>query len=101
LSPEGWKAQLQQWGAHPTALIIDETGELAKLYGAQRTPEVFLVGKDGTLVYRGAVDSLRGTDPSEIEQFSNLPWLRNALENATNDRRVVPPETIPYGCPIR
>lgn len=101
LSPEGWKVQLQQWGAHPTTLIIDETGEVAKLYGAQRTPEVMIIGKNGELVYRGAVDSLRGTDPSEIEQYNNLPWLKNALENAVRDRRVVPPETIPYGCPVR
>lgn len=101
LSPDGWKALLQQWGAHPTTLIIDDTGELAKLYGAQRTPEVMVIGKDEVLLYRGAVDSLRGTDPSEIEQFNNLPWLKNALENAIQDRRVVPPETIPYGCPVR
>ena len=101
LSEERWKAQLQQWGAHPTTLIIDESGELAKLYDAQRTPEVFIIGKDGTLLYRGAVDSLRGTDPSEIEQFSNLHWLRNGIENALQGRRVIPPETIPYGCPIR
>ena len=101
LSSEGWKAQLQQWGARPTTMIIDESGEIAKLYAAQRTPEVFIIGKDGTLLYRGAVDSLRGTDPGEIEEFSNLPWLRKALENVTKDRRIVPPETIPYGCPIR
>jgi alkyl hydroperoxide reductase subunit AhpC len=101
LSPDGWKAQLQQWGAQPTALIIDDSGHIANLYGAQRAPEVMVIGKDGTLLYRGAVDSLRGTDPAEIEQFNNLPWLKNAIEKAIQDRRVVPPETIPYGCPIR
>jgi hypothetical protein len=101
LSPDGWKTLLQQWGAHPSTLIIDDSGEVADLYGAQRTPEVMVIGKDGMLLYRGAVDSLRGTDPSEIEQYSNLPWLKNALENAVQDRRVVPPETIPYGCPVK
>ncbi len=101
LSAEEWKAQLQQWGAHPTTVIIDDACELADLYGAQRTPEVMVIGKDGTMLYRGAVDSLRGTDPAEIEQFNNLPWLKNALENAIKDRRVVPPETIPYGCPVK
>ncbi len=101
LSAEEWKAQLEQWGASPTTLIVDASGELAKLYGAQRTPEVMIIGKDGLLLYRGAVDSLRGTDPSEIDQFTNLPWLKKALENAVQNRRVIPPETIPYGCPIR
>jgi hypothetical protein len=101
VNSEGWKAQLQQWGASPSTLIIDSSGELADLYGAQRTPEVMVIGKNGVLLYRGAVDSLRGTDPSEVEQYANLPWLKNALENAVQDRRVIPPETIPYGCPAR
>ena len=101
LTADGWKAQVQQWGAYPTTVLIDSSGDLADLYGAQRTPEVMVIGKDGALLYRGAVDSLRGTDPSEIEQYSNLPWLKNALENAVQDRRVVPPETIPYGCSIK
>ena len=101
LSAEGWKAQLTQWGAHPTAFILDEGAQIAKDYGAQRAPEVFVIDKDGELVYRGAVDSLRGTNPKEIEEVSNLPWLKNAIENVIQDRRVVPPETIPYGCPIR
>jgi len=101
MNPEAWKGQLQTWGAHPTTLIIDENGELARAYGANRTPEVFVIGKDGTLLYRGAVDSLRGTDPLEIERTSNLHWLKNAIENAIRGRRVVPPETIPYGCSIR
>jgi peroxiredoxin len=101
LSAEGWKAQLTQWGAHPTALILDEGAQIAKEYGAQRAPEVFVIDRDGDLVYRGAVDSLRGTNPKEIEEVSNLPWFKNAIENAIQDRRAIPPETIPYGCPIR
>jgi peroxiredoxin len=101
LSAEGWKAQLVQWGALPTTLILDDGGEIAKEYGAQRVPEVFVINRDGELVYRGAVDSLRGTNPKEIEEVSNLPWFKNAIENTIQGRRVVPPETIPYGCPIR
>jgi len=98
---EGWKSILSSWGAHPTALIVDDSGDIAKLYGASRTPEVFVIGKNGALLYRGAVDSLRGTDPAEIDRASNLPWLKHAVENAVRERRVIPPETIPYGCPIK
>ena len=101
IGSQEWRSVLASWGAQPTALIVDESGEVARLYGAVRTPEVFVIGKDGTLLYRGAVDSLRGTDPREIERASNLPWLKHAVENAIRERRVIPPETIPYGCPIR
>ena len=101
LSPEGWKAQLVQWGAHPTALIFDDEAQIASEYGVQRVPEVFIIDKGGQVAYRGAVDSLRGTDPKEIEDESNLAWLKNALENAVQGRRIDPSETIPYGCPVR
>lgn len=101
LDAEEWKTQLLRWRASPTALIIDDTGEIATLFDARRTPEVFLVGKDGILLYRGAVDSLRGTDPNEVTSPINLHWLRNGIENAIQGRRVIPPETIPYGSPIR
>lgn len=101
LDAEGWKAFLQQLGAHPTALIIDSSGEIASLYDAQCTPEVFIINREGVIVYRGAVDSLRGTDPNEVTAPANLHWLRNGIENALKGRRVIPPETIPYGCPVR
>lgn len=101
LDANGWKAKLKQWNASPTALIIDETGEIARLYDARRTPEVYIISKEGVLLYRGAVDSIRGTDPNEVTSPANLHWLNNGIENAINGRPVIPPETIPYGCSIR
>lgn len=101
LSAEGWKAQLEQWGACPTNLLIDEYGAISSLYGVQRTPEVFLIDTNGTLIYRGAIDSLRGSDAEEIQSPENIPWLKRALEQARLGREVIPSETIPYGCPIR
>ena len=101
LSVEGWKAQLEQWGAHPTTLIIDDGALIADEYDVKRIPEVFVIDTAGELVYRGAVDSFRGADPQEIEESSNLPWFKNAIERTLQGRRVVPSETIPYGCSIR
>lgn len=101
LQAEEWKSQLLTWGARPTSVILDESKDLADLFGARITPEMFIIGKDGVVLYHGAVDSLRGTDPNEIDRADNLHWFRNALERAVQDKRVVPNETIPYGCPIR
>lgn len=101
LDPNEWKLQLKKWNAAPTTLIIDDTGELANMYQSWRTPEVFIINKEGVLLYRGAVDSLRGTDPNEVTSPTNLHWFRNGLENAINGKNVIPPETIPYGCPVR
>ena len=101
LDVAGWKQQLDLWGAAPTAMIIDDEGVIARLYGINRTPEVCIISREGELLYRGSVDSLRGTDPNEVTAPANLHWLRNGIENALKGNRVVPPETIPYGCPLR
>lgn len=101
LNAEEWKSKIAEWGATPTAVIIDSHKEIARLFGARCTPHVFVIGKDGTLLYQGAVDSLRGTDPNEIARDDNLHWFKNALEHAIQDKRVIPQETIPYGCPIK
>src|SRR5262245_42996626 len=37
--------------------LRDEPQELTRLWGAERTPDVFVVDATGTLVYRGAPDS--------------------------------------------
>ncbi|HYB97854.1 MAG TPA: redoxin family protein [Candidatus Limnocylindrales bacterium] len=47
--------------------IIDaEGGAVAKALGAQRTTEAFVIGKDGTLLYHGAVDDNKD-DPSAVK----------------------------------
>src|ERR1700722_17822113 len=36
--------------------VVDSTSNLARTFGATKTPDVFLFNKDGALVYKGAVD---------------------------------------------
>jgi peroxiredoxin len=97
---EEWKAFLQKTGATPTAILMDDLCDLAKTYSVRRTPEVFVIGRDGLITYRGAIDSMRGTNPLEIEQFANIHWLHNAIEKTLKRGVIAPSETIPYGCPV-
>ena len=39
-----------------TAYIRDQSGKLGRLYGAEMTPHLYVIGRDGTLVYQGAID---------------------------------------------
>ncbi len=95
-----WKEKLNQWGATPTALIMDENGQIAHLYGMTTIPEVCIIGVNGKLVYRGAIDSIRGDTPSDIERVTNLQWFQTALENTLKNKTVYTSETIPYGIRI-
>ena len=50
------------------------TQEVARAYGALKTPDVFVLGADLRLAYRGAPDA-DYDDPSQ-----NASWLREALD---------------------
>jgi peroxiredoxin len=55
-------------------LIHDQGAQLARLFKAQRTSELFLVNKDGVIVYHGAIDDSR--DPGAVKQR----YLASALD---------------------
>ena len=76
--------------------LYDESQEVARAYGAERTPEVFLLGKDARLLYHGSVDD-NYEDPGAVRNH----YLRDALDAALagEEPRVV--ETLPIGCTIK
>ena len=39
-----------------TAWIDDHDGKVGKLYGMRTTPDMFVIDKNGVLVYAGAID---------------------------------------------
>jgi peroxiredoxin len=41
---------------YPVPYLFDETQEVARIFGAERTPHVFVFDRDGNLVYKGALD---------------------------------------------
>jgi len=75
--------------------LYDETQEVARAYGAARTPEVFVFDADHRLVYHGAPDSDH-TDPEAAE-----PYLRPALEAAVAGTQPPVQETPPVGCTVK
>jgi peroxiredoxin len=76
--------------------LYDESQEIARAYGAQRTPEIFLFDKGGTLRYHGTVDD-NYEDPAAV----NTPYLREALEAVLAGREPSTVETTPVGCTIK
>src|SRR5919107_3757885 len=76
--------------------LFDESQEVARAYGAERTPEVFLFGKDGTLLYHGTVDD-NYEDPKAVKNY----YLRDALDAALADEEPPVVETRPIGCTIK
>jgi peroxiredoxin len=75
--------------------LYDETQEVARAYGAARTPEVFVFDADRRLVYHGAPDSSHA-DPDAAE-----PYLGPALDAALAGTQPAVQETPPVGCTIK
>ena len=76
--------------------LYDESQEVARAYGAERTPEIFLFDKGGTLRYHGTVDD-NYEDPAAV----NVHYLREALEAVLAGRDPSTAETTPVGCTIK
>jgi peroxiredoxin len=76
--------------------LYDESQEIARAYGAERTPEIFLFDKGGTLRYHGAVDDSYD-DPASVKSA----YLRDALDAVLAGQEPPNSETAPVGCSIK
>lgn len=76
--------------------LADTTQELAKAFGATKTPECFLFNNKGELVYHGAVDD-NHKDPKKVKE----KYLEKALTAMRHGEKIPIPETKAIGCTIK
>jgi peroxiredoxin len=76
--------------------VVDATSNVARAFGAAKTPEAFVFDKSGKLVYHGAVDD-NGDDPANVEKS----YLKDALQAVLNGTEVPVKETKSIGCSIK
>jgi hypothetical protein len=82
-------------GSWPHPYLYDESQEVARQWGAERTPHVFVLDSDLRLRYGGAPDA-DYDDPSQ-----GASWLRQALDAVLEGRDPDPQETEAVGCTIK
>ena len=76
--------------------LYDETQAVARAYGAERTPEVFLFDKGGELRYHGAIDD-NYDNPNAVRSH----YLRDALDAVLTNQAPATAQTQPVGCTIK
>lgn len=86
-------------GAAPATTLLDPKGELGKRYGAQTTPHMYVIAPDGTLAYKGGIDSLATADKADIPKAE--PYVTQALAAVAAGRKVEKASTRPYGCSVK
>ena len=79
----------------PFAVYKDTTGAAADLFGAQVTPETFVMDKDGVIRYHGYLD-----DSSNQARVHNQ-GLRLAIDAVLEGKTVPMAQTKAFGCTIK
>jgi peroxiredoxin len=86
-------------GASPTAVLLDEKGEVGHLYGAKTTPHMFIVDPSGKLIYAGGIDSIASADDEDLPKATQ--YVRIALTEAMAGKPISHPVTANYGCSVK
>ncbi|MEE2788194.1 MAG: redoxin domain-containing protein [Myxococcota bacterium] len=79
-------------------ILLDETGQVGKAYGATRTPHMYVINAEGILVYRGALDSTRG---GGYDRGDYTNYLANALSSVKAKKPIAEAETKAWGCSVK
>lgn len=90
----------QKFGlAHP--ILLDESGEVGRAYGATNTPHMFVIDDKGVLVYRGAIDNSPDGEGESAEGGKLVRYVDVALEELRAGKPVSVKETKAYGCSVK
>lgn len=79
----------------PFPVFKDDDNLVADRFGAQFTPEVFVLDKDGVIRYHGAIDD------SQVAARVKSPHLRQTLDGMLAGQGVATAETKAFGCTIK
>ncbi len=92
-------AQMKEYAASagiPYAILIDPGNVYADAVGATRTPEIYVVDKNGTLAFHGAYD-----DRKEAEATGATNYTKLAIDAVLAGKAVEKPEVKAWGCAIK
>jgi peroxiredoxin len=82
-----------------TAVLLDPTSAIARLYEAKTTPHMFVIDPTGKLIYQGAIDDKPTTDQEDLKGARN--YLNETLTAAMAGKPVAVATTRPYGCSVK
>jgi len=92
-------ALTSQRNASPSAVILDEKGDIGRLYGAKTTPHMYIIDPKGTLVYMGGIDNIPSSNQADIDRATN--YVSAALQSLKEGKVITDNVTRPYGCSVK
>lgn len=92
---EKMKTYAQEWGLN-FPYLRDRTQDVAQAFGANCTPEPFVLDKQGILRYRGQIDD-NYSDRAAVTSND----LRDAIDCVIQDKSVTKPMSNAIGCSVK
>ena len=99
VSPAKADALTASRDAAPTAVLIDESGEIGRAYKARTTPHMYVIDSDGKLAYMGGIDNIPSANPADIGRATQ--YVPAALAQMIAGNAPDPSVTRPYGCSVK
>lgn len=99
VSGEQANALTESRAAQPSHVLLDESGDVGRLFDAKTTPHMFVVDEQQQVQYAGAIDNIRSTDPADIDTANN--YVVAAVGDLDAGNPVANAETAPYGCSVK
>lgn len=100
VSPDEAQTLTDARDAKPTHVLLDESGDVGRAYGAKTTPHMYVIDADGNaLAYMGAIDSISTANPDDIDRATN--YVKTSMAALAQGQRPDPAATRPYGCSVK
>ncbi len=77
-------------------VLMDMDGKVGREYGAKHTPEMYVISKDGTVVYHGAIDNNKSA-----RTMGDTNHVDAALRAHLAGETVETNRTLAYGCSVK
>jgi thiol-disulfide isomerase/thioredoxin len=84
---------------YPGTVIQDENQSIGRAFDAKVTPHCFVIDGKGTLVYKGAIDSISSAKSADIEKANN--YVLAAVKAVKEGKSPEVTSTKPYGCGVK
>jgi peroxiredoxin len=97
-TPDQAKQELADKKIVATAWIDDSSGTVGHLYDMKTTPDMYVIDKNGVLVYHGAIDDR--PDPQHDPKTARN-YVREAVDALLAGKPVEVSRTKPYGCSVK
>jgi peroxiredoxin len=97
-SMEAMQEKARKWGVD-IPYLTDQQQQVAKMFGASKTPEVFVLSNTPnhfTIVYSGALD-----DNPQVAEDVRQHYAKQALDAVLQGKAVSTPHKRPVGCMIK